>query len=72
VRRGVAALLPLVGGLGEHGAVRTQDHGADRGVAPLDRGGGQFERPAHRGVDHLHRDHGVGTTESPPDVVTAP
>ena len=51
VRGGVAALLPLVGRLGEHRAVRPEDDRADRRVAPLLRGRGELERPAHRGVD---------------------
>ena len=51
MRGRVAALLPLVGRLGQHRAVRPEDDGADRGVAPLQRGRGELQRPAHRRVD---------------------
>jgi hypothetical protein len=59
VRRRVAALLPLVGGLGQHRAVRSEDDGTDRGVAPFLRRSRELQCPAHRGLE-------VGAHEMPP------
>ena len=56
---GVAVYLRLVAGLGEDGAVRADDDGADRDFASGGGGGGFFQGAVHRGHANFLLAYGV-------------